>query len=511
MSKQTLRFSDFIKFQPKQVEAMHHVFPPDGDMRKQKKYIFYGGAKAGGKTKWAVGMAGLVALKRPGIKIAIARKTVTELQQQIILEFLKTFPASLYTYTRSNNTVIFHNGSRINFISFQHPDDSLKEQGIERQLYIIDEAPQMDPVIFENLRSSVRNPDIPDWKPSIIYTGNPGGVSDKWFKDRFVLSNYEEWDENELVEKDEYQFIQANVYDNPYLLRNQPDYVKQLESLPPYKRRAFLEGKWDGFSGQFFEEWNKDIHFLTNPEADDVRKDMESWIKWRSIDLGKGKHPSVCGWFTQAPNGDPRAGTVYMYRELGHTGSIVEFVQAIKMLSIPTEEYAQTFADPSMFGKDNEHYDTTQYFTDMHLDPADNSRQIGWRNMKQWLHWVPATGDSKPVMPRLRFFPDCEGTKKTIPYLTYKQNGVDDLNTKQADDYADMIRYATSHLGYGYIYEGKTQYAQIHRFANHPDFVDMTSNFIQTQEIITPYYGDSSGELHFEHEDGYETSIYSYY
>jgi len=504
MKPVTLKFSDFMQFQPKQYEAMLHVFPADGDWKKQKKYIFYGGAKGGGKTKWAVGMSGLIALKRPGIKIAIARKTVKELQMQVILEFLATFPDSLYTYHRSTETVVFHNGSRINFISFQHPEDALKEQGIERQLYILDEAPQMNESIFGLLKSSVRNPHIKEWKPSIIFTGNPGGQSDKWFKDHFIEPDFNEWTKAELKERDEYAFIPAFVYDNAKLLENQPDYIDQLDALPPHLRNAYLLGKWDQFSGQFFEEWNEEAHIVMPEDAIDP---PEHWIKWRSIDLGKGKHPSVCGWFTQ----DPDNGTMYMYRELGHIGSIVEFVDGVKRMSPPNEEYAQTFADPGMFGKDNEHYDTTQYFTDMALEPADNSRQIGWINMKQWMHWIPATGDSKLVYPKLRFYPSCTGTRKTLPYLRYKSNGINDLDTKAADDYADCIRYATSHLAYGYIYEGKSQYRATRRFNDHPDYQELTQSYLGRNETIAPYYGTLGGEGNFETEDGYQTSIYSYY
>ena len=503
MNSVTVKFSDWMQFQPKQLETVRHIVPPDGDWTKQKKYIFMGGAKGGGKTACAIGVAVLVALKKPGIKIAIARKTVKELEQQVILEFLSKFPDSLYTYYRSTNTAVFHNGSRINFISFQYPEDALKEQGIERQMYILDEAPQMEETIFPLLRSSMRNPRIDGWRPCILFTGNPGGVSDNWFKTRFIEPDYDEWEPDELLEKDLYAFVQANVYDNKYL--RDTDYVTQLKGLPAHLRRAYLEGKWGDFSGQFFEEWNEGVHFLKPDEVFDI---PDSWIKWRSIDLGRGKHPSVCLFLTQ----DPVSGSIYVYREIGHIGSIVEFVDAIRLLSPPNETYIQTFADPAMFAKDNSTYDTTQFFTNMHLEPADNSRQIGWRNMKQWMHWIPPTEGSPTILPKLRFFPSCSGCRKTIPSLRYKKSGsVDDLDTKAADDYADALRYALIHLAYGYVYQGKNRYVRGMRDTYAPDYQELDGGRIRNEHKILPSYSSFDSGYDIETEDGYSTSIYSYY
>ena len=38
-------------------------------------------------------------------------------------------------------------------------------------------------------------------------------------------------------------------------MKSQPDYIRQLEALPPKLRDAWLYGKWDLFEGQFFEDF----------------------------------------------------------------------------------------------------------------------------------------------------------------------------------------------------------------------------------------------------------------
>lgn len=38
-------------------------------------------------------------------------------------------------------------------------------------------------------------------------------------------------------------------------MRQQPEYLKQLETLPPKLREAWLYGSWDVYEGQFFEDF----------------------------------------------------------------------------------------------------------------------------------------------------------------------------------------------------------------------------------------------------------------
>ncbi len=54
---------------------------------------------------------------------------------------------------------------------------------------------------------------------------------------------------------EDYSFIQSLVSDNTALMKAQPDYIKQLEALPPKLKQAWLYGKWDIFDGQFFEDF----------------------------------------------------------------------------------------------------------------------------------------------------------------------------------------------------------------------------------------------------------------
>ena len=47
-------------------------------------------------------------------------------------------------------------------------------------------------------------------------------------------------------------------------MREDPEYVKRLEVLPESLRAAWLYGRWDVFSGQFFPEFDE-AHHVCDP------------------------------------------------------------------------------------------------------------------------------------------------------------------------------------------------------------------------------------------------------
>ena len=72
------------------------------------------------------------------------------------------------------------------------------------------------------------------------------------------------YDEGE--DPNDYTFIQSLVTDNKVLMESQPDYIKQLEALPPKLRKAWLEGDWNVYEGQFFED------FIDRPDQYECRQ-----------------------------------------------------------------------------------------------------------------------------------------------------------------------------------------------------------------------------------------------
>ena len=111
-------------------------------MEAQARYVAYGGARGGGKS-WAVRTKGkLLALRWPGIKILIVRRTYPELLNNHI-EQLCAELAGLAKYSQVRKTLTFRNGSTIRFGYCATDRDILQYQGAEYDVVFIDEAAQL--------------------------------------------------------------------------------------------------------------------------------------------------------------------------------------------------------------------------------------------------------------------------------------------------------------------------------------------------------------------------------
>ena len=422
--------SDYIQFHPRQEEAVQYI--------GKGWRIFYGGARGGGKSYLALAIAVIMARRFPKMQVVCIRKTYNELEEVFINKLQTYFPDKIfgYQYRDKSKTATFKNKSRILFRSCETMKDAQKVMGAEYQFMILDEAPNFDSDIIDSLIGSLRNAHVTGFEATLLMTGNPGGISDHWFKTRFVEPDYAHWTEGELELKDKYVFIPAKVQDNPSL--EGTNYLRSLKAIrDPNKRRAWMDGDWSAFEGQFFSMWNPEKHIV---DGFDI---PESWRKAAGFDLGyTEKHPSVGLWGAQ----DPESGNVYIYREYTSASNPETNIRDIKAIVPQRELDVPILGDPSMFDdstkKRPQDLSTGMMFLTEKLPllPANNARVNGWRVLKQWLSW----DEDHP--PKLYVFKECQHLIQTIPLLTFvsgNRTGVtaEDLETRGPDDAADALRY----------------------------------------------------------------------
>ncbi len=432
------RPSRWVQFTPKQREAWQYV--------GKGGVLFFGGARAGGKSGFCLRAAWLVACQMRGIRVVLVRKTYPELEDVFITKFLDTFPSShggkeLHRYKQKEKTATFWNRSRIIFRAVETEADAEKLQGVECDLLVIDEAPNMEERIFQRLQGSVRGRAGSGFIPTTIMTGNPGGISDHYFITHFVEPDYSQWTESELAQKDHYHYIHARVEHNPHVDR---DYVRRLEALPDDLRKAWLHGIWGNFAGQFFASWRTARHVI---EPFDI---PEHWPRLRCVDLGYSTHPTVCLWLAQ----DPEDQRIYVYREYADAGPLEHHVMQISALQPPDEDAQLGYGDPAMFAEGKkERYDSespARIFlrNGIALLPANNDRSLGWLVVKQWLESPPDGGP-----PMLQVFACCTVLIETFPLQRYSggRGGqkTKDLDTRGRDDAVDALRYGLV-SGFGY-------------------------------------------------------------
>ena len=221
------------------------------------RFTAYGGARGGGKS-WALRRkVVLMCLRYGGLKALLVRRSLPELRANHLYRLLSELGDAV-SYSERDKCVIFQNGSRL-FLGYCSSErDTLRYQGQEYDVIAIDEATQLSEYQFSIFKACLRG--ASDMPRRMYLTCNPGGIGHGWVKRLFIDRDYRAGERAE-----DYAFIPATVFDNASLTAADPEYVSRLESLPPRLRDAWLYGKWDVFEGQFFSEFDPDVH-ICSPE-----------------------------------------------------------------------------------------------------------------------------------------------------------------------------------------------------------------------------------------------------
>ena len=243
------------------------------------RYTAYGGARGGGKS-WAARLkAILLALNYPGIQILLLRRTLKDLRDNHVIplqKMLKTESSDrIAVYKVQEKEFLFPNTSRLVLGYCDNEADVLQYQGQAYDVIFMEEATQFTEFQFQTLTESNRSSGLCKVKfsPRMYFTCNPGGVGHVWFKRLFIDRNYQNKERPE-----DYCFIQSLVYENKYLMENDPDYVRVLENLPEDRKKAMLYGNWDVFEGQYFQEFDRQVHVVEPFEI------PEHWKRYVAMD-----------------------------------------------------------------------------------------------------------------------------------------------------------------------------------------------------------------------------------
>ncbi|MCR5041066.1 MAG: phage terminase large subunit [Clostridia bacterium] len=418
------------------------TIPPPSEKQRaffdaRARYVAFGGARGGGKS-WAVRVKALMlALEYPGIKIMVVRKTYPELRANHIRPMLALLPPGA-VYSDREKEIRFDSGSLIMFRYCDTDADADRYQGTECDVLFIDEATQMSEEQFSRLKCCVRGAN--GFPKRTYLTCNPGGRGHAWVKRLFV-------DREFRADEDpgDYVFIRSLLADNAALLRDDPGYLKQLESLPQRLRRAWLDGDWSSLEGQFFSEFRDDPAHYGDGLFSHVVTPFDvpaSWQVWRSFDFGYSR-PFSCDWWTLAPDGcyyliaqyygasEPNVGLRLPPDRL--FGSIRERENTDPVLRW---RRIDGVADPSIW--DRSRGEAIVECADrhgIHFAPGDNRRVPGWMKCRNLL----AFDDGGRC--RIRFFSCCADAIRTLQTLEFSKTNPEDLDSSGEDHFADSMRY----------------------------------------------------------------------
>lgn len=410
----------------------------DEFLSAQEKHVGYGGARGGGKS-WSIRFkAKLLGLVYPGIRMLLLRQTYQEVIKNH-LDALKKDLKDLAKYNKTDKAFYFNNGSLLQFGYCENDDDADQYQGVEYDVIFIDEATQMSESQLKKIAACCRG--VNNFPKHIYYTMNPGGQGHAYIKRIFIDKQY-----TELEDPAQFRFIQAKVRDNQALMQNDPDYIKSLQALPPKLRKAWLDGDWDIFEGQFFEDFiNKESHYKDRRWTNVIEpfEVPPSWTIYRSYDHGYSK-PFSCGYWAV-----DYEGRAYRILEIyGCTETPDEGVRwEVNKIFSTIKEFEDTHrwlkgkkilgvADPAIWQKDTgESIAETAAKHGVYFQKGDNKRIPGWMQF----HYRLAFDENG--IPMCYIFNTCKHFIRTIPTLQYSETVPEDLDTKQEDHIADEARY----------------------------------------------------------------------
>lgn len=413
--------------------------------------VGYGGTKGPGKTHALLGEA-TRQVNHPLYHGILFRRTYPQLQE-IIDRGTRLYAALGARWKGDLHRWHFPSGAIISTGHVQHEKDVENWNGKEFQFIGVDQAEQFTKYMIEYLMAQNRT-SAEGLRCYTHLTFNPGGIGNAWIKQMFIKgktpgqtysAEFPLPDGKKLTRT--YTFIKGTVYDNKILLKNNPQYLGVLMSLPPKLRQAFLDGNFDALTGQFFDTWMDDYHVINPFEI------THEYKIYMSMDWGYAKPLSI-HWWAVAP-------------DTKHVYCIREYVVTNKISSVAAAEVHEI--NKKMFG---EHYIKDRRIEEMYVDPsiftqggmtgksiaddfinalsekmdngreafltiipADNSRVAGWNVFRKMLE---IQADGKPFC---MWFKNCTYAIESIPSLIHDDHKVEDLDTDGEDHAADDHRY----------------------------------------------------------------------
>lgn len=421
-----------IVLQPRQLDASAAARSCDAEGGPVE--IGYGGARGGGKSHWGMAQVGADDCQRfPGLKVLVLRKVGKALKEGVTDMLRRIFVGLEYTWSPSNNTVFFPNGSRMILGHFQKESDIDAYLGLEYDLILIEEATTLSAskrrAILTCLRTSKEG-----WRPRCYSTTNPGGVGHVWYKSEIVDPHraglgYNPWH----AQQGRTRYIPATVDDNRFV---NSEYEGQLQSLTGWQLRAWRYGDWDIAAGQYFTNFRRDIHVVA-PFAIPA-----NWRVWASLDYGY-QHYTVAYLLAE---GD---GVIYLAAEHAERRMLVPSHAAdihamLARWGVPYSRLAKFVAGHDVFSEREGDTIARQYKAKgIRLKPANIDRVNGWGTMLDRL------GDpERGIAPRLKIFDTCPRLIECIPALQHNPSNPEDVlkwDTDEdgvgGDDPADAARY----------------------------------------------------------------------
>jgi hypothetical protein len=277
----------------------------------------------------------------PGIRQLILRESFPELRRSLISKSHELYPSDRFEWNENDMTWYHINGSIIEFGYLDTDDRVSIYKSAEYDIIRFDEATEFSEFRLRYMQSRCRGAN--NFPKQIKMSSNPDGKGHKYLKKLFKVGTSEPCKIfKEYIGRDPFSgeekyetrcYIPALVWENEFLMRDDPEYITNLMKLPEKEKKALLFGSWELNEDAAFPEFDYDIHVC---KPFDIPR---HWKRWLAVDNGY-EDPFAWYWFAV-----DEQGTVYVYREFtrdkeDRTTKLIYKAQAQKVV-----EKSTTFDD----------------------------------------------------------------------------------------------------------------------------------------------------------------------
>ena len=302
--------------------VLEHGFKARGSIRAamacRDPEVLLAGAAGTGKSRALLEKLNMLALKYPGMRGLICRKTAATLSSTALVtwrRFVVTeqiLAGSVHYYGGSTQEPPAYRYSNGSIIAIGGLDKVTKIMSSEYDVVYIQEATECTENDWESITSRLRNWVMP--YQQLIADCNPAQPT-HWLKLRCDTGR---------------TTLFASLHeDNPMLFDEDgeitgkgQDYIDKLDRLSGVRFQRLRQGKWAAAEGVVYDEFLSEVHILdripVSNEPTDAFGVPLGWKRYWGVDFGF-VNPFVCQFW--AEDGD---GRLYLYREIYRTHTTVD-------------------------------------------------------------------------------------------------------------------------------------------------------------------------------------------
>jgi PBSX family phage terminase large subunit len=293
-------------------ERVEHRYRPVGSAWElfhcRANEVLLSGSAGTGKSRACLEKLHTMALRNPGMRGLICRKTATSLTSTALV----TFREHVAKEALDGGEVRFYGGSQQEAACYRYGNGStLVVGGLDKATRImsseydciyVQEATELTEDDWEALTTRLRNGKVSFQQ--LMADCNPGPPQ-HWL--------------NQRCKRGTCQMIFCRHEDNPRLWDGQEwtpqgaEYIARLEALTGVRYQRLRLGLWAAAEGLVWDGFDPAVH-MHKP----IGHPPDDWARYLSVDFGY-RNPFTCQWW--AIDHDGRA---YLYKELYMTGRLVE-------------------------------------------------------------------------------------------------------------------------------------------------------------------------------------------